>query len=107
MTVPTSFTRRVYDIVRVIPRGCVTTYGAVATLVCSPRGARAVGQALKAGLWGPDPVPWQRVINSQGRISYRGDVGRGELQRALLEDEGIVFDDTRRIDLDRFGWWGD
>jgi methylated-DNA-protein-cysteine methyltransferase related protein len=101
------FTERVYDIVRQIPPGRVTTYSAVATLVYSPRAARAVGQALKAGLWGAEEVPWQRVINSQGRVSFRGDVARVELQRALLEREGIVFGAGGRVDLERYGWWGD
>ncbi len=100
------FRDRVYEIVRQIPRGRVATYGAVATLVYSPRAARAVGQALKAGLWGPDDVPWQRVINAAGRISYRGDDARARLQRALLEAEGVDFDDSDRVDLTRFGWWG-
>lgn len=103
---PTSFTQRVYEVVRAIPRGQVTTYGAVATLVYSPRAARAVGQALKAGLWGPEPVPWQRVINASGRISSRGDTARSILQRALLEDEGVVFGGDERVDLERFAWWG-
>ena len=104
--IPTTFTQRVYDIVRMVPYGRVTTYGAVATLVLSPRAARAVGQALHAGLWSPDPVPWQRVINGQGRISFRGDLVRGHLQRTILEEEGVEFDAKDRVDLDRYGWWG-
>lgn len=103
--VPTVFTQRVYDVVRMIPPGRVTTYSAVATLVLSPRAARAVGQALRAGLWS-DPVPWQRVINAQGRISIRGDLVRAELQEKLLKEEGVDFDGSGKIDLDRFGWWG-
>ncbi len=104
---PTAFTQRVYELTRRIPRGKVTTYSAVATLVASPRAARAVGQALKAGQWGPEPVPWQRVINAAGRISFRGDIERATLQRALLVDEGVAFDDDDCVDLRRFGWWGD
>ena len=107
MHVPTAFTMRVYESVRLIPRGRVTTYSSIATLVYSPRAARAVGQALNAGLWGPDEVPWQRVVNAQGRISLRGDLARGRLQRALLEEENVLFDETDRIDLARFGWWGE
>lgn len=104
---PSAFTERVYEVVRQIPRGRVTTYSAVATLVYSPRAARAVGQALRAGRWPGDDVPWQRVINSQGHISVRGDVARASRQRFLLEAEGVVFDTEGRIDLERFGWWGD
>jgi methylated-DNA-protein-cysteine methyltransferase related protein len=103
----TSFQQRVYALVRQIPPGRVTTYSAIATLIYTPRAARAVGQALKAGVWGGDEVPWQRVINSQGRISFRGDVARAVLQRALLEREGVCFDAAGRVELARYGWWGD
>lgn len=96
------FNARVYDMVRRVPPGRVTTYGDVATLLGSPRVARHVGFAL-AALRDPT-VPWQRVINSRGHISFRGDTGRGELQRQLLEAEGVVFDARDRVDLKRFRW---
>jgi len=101
------FTERVYDVVRQIPYARVTTYSGVATLVYSPRAARAVGQALRAGKWGPDEVPWHRVINAQGRISFRGDTVRATLQRQLLAAEGIEFDAEDVVDLTRYAWWGD
>ena len=50
-------------------------------------------------------VPWQRVVNSQGQISLRAGAG-GELQRVLLEDEGVEFGINGRIDLKQFGWDG-
>lgn len=83
------FHRRVYARVKEVPPGFVTTYGDVAAALGSPRVARHVGWAL-AALEDPS-VPWHRVINAKGRISFRGDTGRGALQRALLEEEGIVF----------------
>lgn len=52
----------------------------------------------------PDGVPWHRVINSQGRISLRSHDGGSDLQRALLEKEGVRFDATGRVDLQRVGW---
>jgi len=52
----------------------------------------------------PDDVPWQRIINAQGKISLRG--GGENRQRELLEDEGVVFDDRERVDLKRYGWKG-
>lgn len=91
------FNGRVYAVVRTVPAGAVTTYGDVATVLGSPRVARHVGFAL-AALDDPS-VPWHRVINSRGRISFKGDVGRGRVQRALLEQEGVVFDDAERVDL--------
>jgi methylated-DNA-protein-cysteine methyltransferase-like protein len=65
-------------------------------------GARWVGGAMAAC---PDDVPWQRVINSQGKISLRQESGQST-QRQLLEAEGVVFDSRDRVDLARFGWTG-
>lgn len=93
------FNRRVYAVVRTVPPGAVTTYGDVATILGSPRVARHVGFALAAL---DDPgVPWHRVINSRGRISFKGDTARGRLQRALLEQEGVAFDAAGRVALRR------
>lgn len=98
------FHARVYAMVRKVPRGHVSTYGQIATLLGSPRVARHVGWALSAIDDGEEPVPWHRVINAQGAISHRGDLGRAEHQRKLLEREGIVFDDRGKVDLARFLW---
>jgi len=92
------FHRRVYEVVRRVPEGAVTTYGDVAAALGSPRVARHVGWAL-AALGEDTDVPWHRVINAKGTISYRGDTGRGALQQALLEAEGVVFDPRGRVDL--------
>ena len=90
---------RVYMVVRQVPRGKVTTYGQVAKIVGTVT-ARQVGYALHA-LQPWMEVPWQRVVNAQGKISLQsGD------QRRLLEAEGVVFDERDRIDLKRFGWSG-
>ena len=97
------FHGRVYARVREVPEGFVVTYGDIAAALGSVRVARHVGWALAA--IDPErhgPVPWHRVINAKGRISHRGDVGRAEEQRRRLEAEGVVFDATDRIDLDRF-----
>ena len=86
------FCRLVYRPVRRVPRGKVVTYGQVAAILGQPRGARAVGLALGA-LNGPllDLVPWQRVINAAGRCSHR-DRFWADIQRELLEGEGVRFD---------------
>lgn len=103
---PPRFARAVYALVRRVPRGRVVTYGQVAAILGQPRAARAVGTAL-SNLPGPlvRLVPWQRVINAAGGISFRGDVHRPDLQRALLEMEGVVFRGNR-VDLARFRWAG-
>lgn len=95
---------RVYAIVRKIPRGRVASYGQVAVLAGLPRQARLVGYALHALMPGTN-VPWQRVINSQGRISLPiGGNGGGALQARLLRREGVTVSPSGKIDLDRFGW---
>lgn len=94
---------RIYATIGLIPRGCVATYGQIADLAGLPGHARQVGYALHSLPEGSE-VPWQRVINAQGRISPRSTPGWDELQRRILLDEGIVFGSTGRVDLDRFGW---
>ena len=84
-----------------IPEGRVATYGQVADVAGLPRRARLVGQSLR-GL-GPDSaVPWHRVVGAGGRISIPSAEG-SDLQRALLEQEGVRFRGAR-VDLDRCGW---
>lgn len=91
--------RRIFDVVRRIPRGRVATYGQVAAYAGIPRGARLVGWALRAS---PAGCPWWRVINAQGRISLTGLPG--EEQRRLLVKERVPFDAGERIALKRFLW---
>jgi methylated-DNA-protein-cysteine methyltransferase-like protein len=94
---------QIYDVVREIPRGRVATYGQIAELAGIPGQPRRVGYALSALPRGT-AVPWHRVINAQGRISFPAGSGPGKLQRRLLRQEGIVFDKSRRIDFARFRW---
>jgi methylated-DNA-protein-cysteine methyltransferase related protein len=101
-----SFTERVYRMVRRVPRGRVVSYGGVAAMLGHPRAARGVGQALHA-LPHESDVPWWRVVNRNGEISIRGMTHGPQLQRALLEGEGIRFDGHGRIDWRAFGWDGE
>ena len=95
---------RIYRVVRRIPSGRVATYGQVAEWAGLPRAARQVGYALHALRGGDEDVPWQRVINARGEVSERAAPGAEAVQRALLEREGVVFDERGRIDLARYGW---
>jgi len=100
---------QVWTLARQIPRGQVATYGQIAQMIPPPAGVetedykafspRWVGSAMAAC---PDDVPWQRVINSQGKISQRPGAER---QRQLLEEEGIVFVKDK-VDLKTVGWNG-
>lgn len=94
----------VWQIVNDIPPGHVLTYGEVARLSGMPRFARRVGQAMR---WAPRDLnlPWHRVINAQGRISFPPDSEGFRRQKSMLEDEGVVFL-KGRIDLDRYGYRG-
>jgi methylated-DNA-protein-cysteine methyltransferase related protein len=96
---------QIYEVIRRIPPGRVATYGQIARLAGMPRDARTVGWALRAVPEGSD-VPWQRVINAQGRISFPPGSEGAALQRAMLEDEGIVFDRDGRVNLKVYGWEG-
>jgi methylated-DNA-protein-cysteine methyltransferase-like protein len=94
--------RRVYDLVRRIPKGRVMTYGQVATWIESRLSPRAVGWAMHGC---PRGVPWQRVVNAGGGTSTDRlpDMPPG-LQRALLEAEGIAFRPNGTLDLTRYRW---
>ena len=94
---------RIYEAVRRIPKGRVATYGQIAAVAGLPGQPRLVGYALSAL---PDslPVPWHRVINAQGGVSSRSEPGFEEIQRALLEREGVEFGVDGRVRLARYQW---
>lgn len=94
---------RIYAVVKRVPRGRVASYGQIARIAGLASHARLVGYAM-AALPDDSRVPWQRVVNAQGRVSPRSAPGFDSLQRALLEREGVTFDASGRIDLARFGW---
>lgn len=96
------FTQRVVETIRAIPRGTVTSYGAVAALAGNRRAARQVVRVLHT-LSAKEGLPWHRVVNREGRISLKPGHGYGQ-QKERLEREGVVFDAGDRIDLDRFLW---
>ncbi|MDD5467676.1 MAG: MGMT family protein [Anaerolineales bacterium] len=106
------FEALVWELVRLIPPGKVSTYGQVAKIILAVLGrtggndrawgARWVGGAMAAC---PPDVPWQRVINSQGMISLKKGPGY-DRQKDLLLAEGVVFDVRDRVDLKRFAWEG-
>lgn len=96
---------RVYAVVRQIPPGKVSTYGRIAAIVgnCT---SRMVGYAMAALPADYDDVPWQRVINAQGKVSPRARSESTALQRKLLDDEGVHFNQAGKVDFSAVLWEG-
>jgi methylated-DNA-protein-cysteine methyltransferase related protein len=94
----------IYDVVRKIPVGKVLTYGQVAELAGLYGKARLAGYALFRVELESD-IPWQRVVNAKGEISYsEARCGGDYLQKTLLEQEGIEFKANNCIDLKKYRW---
>ena len=114
---PEAFNLLVWDIVRQVPEGQVTTFGQIAGMIPAPEGvdsdgysrlgARWVGDAMNAVSWSDDEtIPWHRVINSRGMISLPPESQTAALQRARLRHEGIEFNAREQVDFERWGWEG-
>jgi len=86
--------------------GTVSTYGHIALMAGYPGAARQVGWVLSGLSDDDNETPWHRVINATGRISIRGRGDMAELQKHLLEQEGVEFDDRERVDLDVYLYTG-
>ena len=93
---------KIYEVVRAIPQGRVASYGMVAMLAGNPRWARVVGYALHVN---PEPgiIPCHRVVTRNGEVASGFAFGGPDVQRQLLEAEGIVFEADGRIDLKKYG----
>ncbi len=96
---------KIYRLVLRIPRGRVMTYGQIAHLLEERYSARLVGWAMHATPHDERSIPWHRVINSRGGISTgRVIVQEPDLQRLMLEAEGVVFDERGHCDLSAYQW---
>ena len=96
---------QIYEVVKQIPPGQVATYGQVALLANLAGKARLVGYALARVAGDDRDIPWQRVVNAKGEISYSPfRQGNDYLQRSLLEREGVVFDGADRVNLRVYRW---
>jgi len=93
--------QRIYEVVAQIPKGKVATYGQISKIVeCNPR---VVGYAMR-NITEKMNLPWYRVINSRGKVSFPLDSDAYFEQRSLLEAEGVTFSEKNVISLDKFGW---
>lgn len=97
-----NYRERVFEIVRQIPPGRVMTYGQIAAILGEGYTPRTVGYTMHAAEG--ESVPWQRVINSQGKCSTARLTIPIDLQRSMLEQEGIEFDATGKCDLHKYQW---
>ncbi len=94
---------KIYEVVCNIPEGKVATYGLVAMLAGNPRWARVVGYALHNNP-APGVIPCHRVVNREGRVADSFAFGGKDVQRQMLEAEGIVFEKDGHIDLNKYLW---
>ena len=101
----TEFTRRIYDTVKRIPEGYVASYGQIAFLSGRPRAARIVGYALHNN---PEPgvIPCHRVVFKDGSLCPSFAFGGENIQRNLLENEGVIFLPDGRVDMNQCCWDG-
>ena len=97
------FELRVFEAVKQIPKGKVTTYGAIALKIGVPKGARAVGNALHKN---PTPVviPCHRVVSSSGNLACAFVFGGVGVQKQLLERDGVMVENDK-VNLRIYGWY--
>jgi methylated-DNA-protein-cysteine methyltransferase-like protein len=100
----TGFFDGVYQVVRSIPFGRVSTYGAIARYLGSPQSARMVGWALNKSFSGQEFVPAHRVVNRAGLLTGKHYFGYSGTMKQMLESEGIVVEDDRILDFGRIFW---
>ena len=98
------FFERVYAVVRLIPEGRVTSYGAIASYIGSPQAGRTVGWAMNASHSQPGFVPAHRVVNRTGLLTGRHHFRHENLMQELLESEGIIVEDNKVVEFDRLFW---
>lgn len=98
-----NFFTSVYEIVKKVPQGKVTTYGAVARMLGNPRMSRQVGWALHSNpAFGK--IPCHRVVFADGRLTSGFAFGGMEVQRALLQGEGVEVSEDYKVDLTKYFW---
>lgn len=98
------FFSQVYEVVRQVPPGRVTTYGAIAAYLGSPGAARMVGWAMNASHTHPEFVPAHRVVNRTGLLTGKYHFDTPNAMKELLENEGIKFDGDQMTDFNKHFW---
>jgi methylated-DNA-protein-cysteine methyltransferase-like protein len=98
------FFSKVYEVVKLIPPGKVTSYGAIAAYLGSPGAARMVGWAMNASHHHSEFIPAHRVVNRNGLLTGKHQFDTPNVMKELLENEGIQFDDDQILYFDKHFW---
>jgi len=99
-----SFFNRVYEVVMLIPYGRVTSYGAIAEYLGTKGSARMVGWAMNASLSSKLPIPAHRVVNRIGILTGKHHFGSPDIMQQLLENEGIIIENDKIKNFDKYFW---
>lgn len=99
-----TFFRDVWEVVKLIPKGRATSYGAIAKYIGSPGAARMVGWAMNACHAANEPIPAQRVVNRNGMLSGKAHFPGPNLMQELLESEGIEVKDDQIVNFQEVFW---
>lgn len=99
-----SFFEKVYQVVKYIPYGRVTSYGAIANYLGSRGSARMVGWAMNASHSARESVPAHRVVNRNGVLSGKHHFGSPDIMQQLLESEGLIIEEDKIIDFNKCFW---
>jgi len=99
-----SFYDQVYQVVRLIPKGRVSSYGAIASYLGTKGSARMVGYAMNAAHTAYPPVPAQRVVNRNGMLTGKFHFGSPDLMQQLLENEGVKVENDKVSDFKKLFW---
>ena len=99
-----SFFNDVYEVVRLIPKGRVTSYGAIARYLGTAGSSRMVGWAMNGSHRQKPPVPAQRVVNRNGLLTGKHHFGGPDLMQRLLENEGIQVKNDQVVDFQKLFW---
>ncbi len=98
------FYQKVYDVVRLIPVGRVTNYGAIARYLGSPQASRMVGYAMNNCHTQPDFIPAHRVVNRLGMLPGKHHFGGERVMEELLQNEGVEVEDDQIVDFQKYFW---
>jgi len=99
-----SFFEQVYQVAKLIPKGRVTTYGAIASYLGSKGSARMVGWAMNGSHHSGEAIPAHRVVNRKGLLTGKHHFGDPTLMQKLLENENIKVENDQILEFEKYFW---